>query len=137
MHLVDFEGCCSAKILTGFGQEETAEWDYRPGREKLGIAAMELELRAKIGQAAYNGNAFVCLTYTQNQTKIASLMGKYGFIRSKAMEKAKHRENVLTLAYLPLFDYEMPPHGDDLVVNARPRDAMGRFVKSNPFKGKK
>lgn len=132
MHITAFAGCCTAKIITGFGQEVTADIKYSP-RGSYHKEEMEANLRRYIEDQKYDMAAVVA-TFTQNQTNFRRLAKHYGFVISDPMKKRQHSDNVLYLAYLPLNNYQLP---ERLFVDKpkalRPRDARGRFIKANPF----
>lgn len=91
MQLVDFPGCCTAKIITGFGGTNTAEHRYRPAvpftENTLFAALTEL-----LEKAHRQGQAMVFATTNTAQELPNKVLPRIGFQKVEESKKSNHSE---------------------------------------------
>lgn len=91
MQLVDFPGCCTAKIITGFGGTDTAEHRYRPAvpftENTLFTALTEL-----LERAHRQGQAMVFATTNTAQELPNKVLPRIGFQKVEESKKTNHAE---------------------------------------------
>ena len=97
-----YPNCCTAKVLVGFGQTETADWDIRPDGNELSV----LEIKASIGSElnAYgmpNMAMLSCITNDQ-QVNANQALEELGFLSSYWMSKQAHPETKVKLWWFPI-----------------------------------
>jgi hypothetical protein len=100
MNVEEFTGCCTAKILTGFGQTQTADWDFKPD----GVLSVEV-IKARLGKVlneimVYDGVATV-ITNDQ-QANANQALEECGFLSSDWMSKKQHPETRIKLWWFPI-----------------------------------
>lgn len=127
----DFEGCCTAVILTDFGQSKTSEYGY----SDIGHKRLRKETIEQVQYAQEEGNGIVTAIITSQQTRAADVLKELGFIGTGAAQKTRHSEVTIELYYLHCKDWKAP---EEPVEAPRPRDANGRFLPAqqeavNPF----
>lgn len=98
--VVSYPGCCTAKILIGFGQENNAGWDARVER----IVTLE-KMKEDVDKAIrghligrHNGVVSACLT--SRQTRGIQALTELGFHASPSFYKTGHRESRLQTFYI-------------------------------------
>lgn len=105
MKVVSYPGCCTAKILMGFGQETNAAWEARPAKlqtvEEMKVEADKLIRGYMIGR--HNGIVSACLT--SRQTRGIQALTELGFHSSGAKVKNGHRESQLLTFYINPAEY--------------------------------
>lgn len=94
MHLVPMPGCCAAKILTGFGGTDTAEYDYRPDKD-FTDETMFQAIVDKLEEAHRGGNALVFAATNSAQEVANRVLPRAGFIKVDETAKVKHQEHLL------------------------------------------
>lgn len=98
--VVSYPGCCTAKVLIGFGQERNAGWDARVERvdsvEKIKEDVDKLVRGYMIG--SHHGVVSACLT--SRQTRGIQALTELGFHVSPAFKKTGHRESDLHTFYI-------------------------------------
>lgn len=112
MEVVDFEGCCTAKIVTGFGQTKTAEYEYRPtdnpyhevGELPVGEIEGQLRYLERIHRA--NGDAVLTAITNNEQVNANKALSNRGWKFSGWMKKTQHPETQVCLWYKPLMEEE-------------------------------
>ena len=88
MKLLSFPGCCTARILAGFGESGTASWDLRPAKPYTEHSFFE-EAKEHLRDAA---------TTTQEQTTAIAVLPKLGFsCVAKDVKKNQHAEHTLSM----------------------------------------
>lgn len=94
----DFPSCCTAMILSQFGESEVAEGGYEEQNFKRLKSYIEHNLKAIRSQ----GFAMVCVT-TNNEQKITNkVLLEIGFKHSAWMSKTNHPETKIRLWWYPL-----------------------------------
>lgn len=109
MHIVDFPGCCTAKILTGFGQTATAEGRYRP---IVPITKQVISdwLHNQLTLLTRYGNiALVFATTNSDQVAAAEALTEIGFIKTNEVEKNQHADKKLIGWYMELGKQKIMP----------------------------
>ena len=134
MKVVNYPGCCTAKILMGFGQESNAGYEARPPRKQT-----TEELKVEVDKALrgymigrHNGIVSACLT--SRQVNGIAALTELGFHSSGAKVKTGHRESQLLTFYINPAEYldTNPRAYVSPVVPGVPR-IVGRLVKDlNP-----
>ena len=79
MQLVEFPGCCAAKVLVGFGQSNTAAWGFRPDREYTEESFFGEALHHLAHAGRYNYATVIAIT-NSDQTTAISVLPKLGFV---------------------------------------------------------
>ena len=79
MKLHTFPGCCTAKILVGFGETDTAAYDIRPA-EPYTDETMFAEILELLRAAGRGGNATVVATTNSDQRTANAVLPKAGFV---------------------------------------------------------
>ncbi|QDP53364.1 MAG: hypothetical protein Unbinned6805contig1000_26 [Prokaryotic dsDNA virus sp.] len=103
MQLVGFEGCCTARIVTGFGQTDTGEWDYRPGVD-LTLEDILSQLKTLEFYSMRSGKGILtCITNNEQKTANMALK-KAGWKHSRWCEKGSHPETKIRLWFKPLME---------------------------------
>lgn len=97
---VSYPGCCTAKILLGFGQERNAGYDARVERiDSVEIIKEQVDKLVRgymIG--SHHGVVSACLT--SRQTRGIQALTELGFHVSPAFKKTGHRESDLHTFYI-------------------------------------
>jgi hypothetical protein len=96
---VEYAGCCTAKIITGFGQTELGDWDFRPGEDPSVKG-----IKARIG-VVLNRNinmAVVTATTNDQQANANQALEECGFLSSDWMSKEQHPETKVKLWWFPI-----------------------------------
>lgn len=95
MVLENFPGCCTAQVLVGFGQSDTAAWNYRPDRpyteETFYKEARELlEIAGRVNKAT------VIAITNSDQTIAMKVLPKLGFVLvQQEIGKRQHEDKTL------------------------------------------
>jgi hypothetical protein len=134
----DFEGCCTADILTSFGESHTSEYGYNA----VQYDKLWREVVGKVNNCTRHG--IVTAILTSEQTTAAKVLKDLGFIGTGPASKDRHPEVTIELFYLHVQGWKEPAKPEEHAVIAekqaqeRPRDAQGRFIAEpapavNPF----
>lgn len=104
--LVDFPGCCTAKILTGFGETDTADWAYRP-EAGMTFEDMLAEVEGML-QVQQNGGrvALIFATTNSDQKMGEKLLETVGFKRTPEVTKNQHSDKTVTGWWLDMGNAE-------------------------------
>lgn len=98
MKVSDFPGCCTANVLSGFGNSETG---MRTGDVPAGGYTPEQFERMVQQKIDYYlgtmGRAILTATLTDEQVKEAKVLKKLGFKHTRWIKKRAHRETRLRL----------------------------------------
>jgi hypothetical protein len=112
MEVVEFEGCCTAKIVTGFGQTETAEYEYRPTDNpyleagELPVNAIEGKLRSLERRRRARGDAVLTAITNNEQVNANEALLNQGWQHSGWMSKTQHPNTKVRLWFKPLMEEE-------------------------------
>ena len=101
MNVREFPGCCTAKVLTQFGEERAAE--FRTGIPEDNTPE---NLQRILGGYKRGGVGMVTAILTQNQTHGIELLEGAGFKSTGWVSKGAHPENKIALFYLSLEDWK-------------------------------
>ena len=97
MKLLSFPGCCTARVLTGFGQSDTGAWEHRPVKPYTEHSFFEIA-KEHLRDAGRARAAIVTATTTQEQTTAIAVLPKLGFVCvAKDVKKEAHRGNSLSM----------------------------------------
>lgn len=95
MQLVDFPGCCTACVLVGFGQSDTAQYNYRPEREYTEETFYK-EAKELLEQAGRGNSATVIAITNSDQTTAMKVLPKLGFVLvQQEIGKRAHEDKTL------------------------------------------
>ena len=89
MKLVPFPHCCTAKILAGFGETDTADYGARP-ETPYTEESMFKEVVDKLEEAHRAGQAMVFATTNSEQKTANAVLPRVGFEKIEATAKANH-----------------------------------------------
>ena len=89
MKLVPFPHCCTAKILAGFGETDTADYGARP-ETPYTEEGMFKEVVDKLEEAHRAGQAMVFATTNSEQKTANAVLPRVGFEKIEATAKAAH-----------------------------------------------
>ena len=89
MKLVPFPHCCTAKILAGFGETNTADYGARP-ETPYTEEGMFKEVVDKLEEAHRAGQAMVFATTNSEQKTANAVLPRVGFEKIEATAKANH-----------------------------------------------
>lgn len=131
-NLVDFPGCCTAKILTGFGETEYGEYRFRPEGNKLKDGELTEYLNKQVPWLKRSGQyALVFATTNSHQKTAIKELEAFGFQRTPEVAKEAHHDANLIGWYYVVGEVVKPavevvkPLADYLPA----RDAYGRFAR--------
>lgn len=117
MQLVPFTGCCTARILTGFGQSDTAYREYRPNQNYT-KDTMADEIREHILAAGRGGAATIIAITDNQQTTAMEVLPAMGFLLVQAeIGKIAHANKTL----------------NTYVYTVNKEDRQPKPVPANPF----
>ena len=105
MHIVDYPGCCTAKVITGFGGTSTAEYGYRP-IGTLTQTEVEEALKSRCKQYKERGHAIITATTNDDQVVANKALEAQGWESSKWCTKGAHGNKKLKLWFKCLMDLE-------------------------------
>ncbi|AXH71967.1 MAG: hypothetical protein [Podoviridae sp. ctbj_2] len=95
--LLDFTGCCTARILTGFGGTETGDYGYRPVNNKMQKGELLAYLNKQLPFWQRSGSiAIIFATTNSEQTVAEAELKAFGFIPTHQVGKTQHRNVDLT-----------------------------------------
>lgn len=95
MQLVHFPGCCTAQVLVGFGQSDTAALGYRPHREYTEETFYN-EAKRLLEQAGRHNYATVIAITNSDQTTAMKVLPKLGFVLvQQEIGKRQHEDKTL------------------------------------------
>jgi hypothetical protein len=100
MRVFGFPGCCTAKILTGFGQTETAEYAFRPENPEPSVEELKKEFGSRLN--AYTGGAMFVVITNDEQVNANKALQECGFHSSYWMSKNNHPDTKVKLWWFPL-----------------------------------
>lgn len=124
MEIRQMPGCCSAKLIVGFGGTVITSVGSARQPNK---GWLKHQLKQEIGYIKRDGNG-LAVAYTNNQQTVANeVLQEMGFFNSGKVSKRKHPETQVIMWWLPLGAVEAIP---DIPKPEGPkRDARGRFMK--------
>lgn len=91
MKLVPFPYCCTARILAGFGETDTADYGARP-ETPYTEESMFKEVVDKLEEAHRAGQAMVFATTNSEQKTANAVLPRVGFEKIEATAKANHSD---------------------------------------------
>jgi hypothetical protein len=107
MQIKYFPNCCTAQVLVGFGQTETADWAIRPNNNELSVGKIKARLGQQLNQVKNLGHA-VCTAITNDeQVNANQALEECGFLSSDWMTKENHPETKLKLWWFPVNDKQI------------------------------
>lgn len=97
MFLKNYPNCCTAKVLTGFGQTLTADHAIRPQGNELPIDSIKSEIEADLKSIRLNGYAVLTCITNDQQVNGNQALEEMGFKSSGWMSKDAHPETKIKL----------------------------------------
>ena len=97
MYTRNFPNCCTAKVLVGFGQTNTADLCIRPTGNELPVEEIKREIESKLRNISRQGyGVLTCITNDQ-QLNGNQALEEMGFKSSGWMSKGAHPETKIKL----------------------------------------
>ena len=94
--IIAFPGCCTARILTGFGGSSTADYAYRPEGNRLEKGELTEFLKKQIPFHERSGSvAIIFATTNSDQKQAMKELKDFGFIHTRAVSKRQHPDKDL------------------------------------------
>lgn len=107
--ITDFQSCCTASIIYGFGEEDAADGAARRAfQENNTKEKMKASIVNRIKGKKAAGDGIITAILTDNQQMGAELLTELGFISSGWFEKKRHSENKIAIFYLGLKEWVEP-----------------------------
>lgn len=98
MKVSEYPGCCTAVVLSGFGNSQTGERGLEVPADGHSPEEFERLVKQKLDYyLGTMGKAVVTCTLTDEQDKEAKVLKKLGFKHSRWISKRAHRETRLRL----------------------------------------
>src|SRR5690554_6223015 len=101
MRITEMPGCCTARVLVDFGQEENSIYG-RGGDHNVN----QKELNKLLGFWKRYGIAYIIATLTERQTKGIKLLKDNGFEHTPFIEKPRHEDTKLSVFTLKLQEWK-------------------------------
>jgi hypothetical protein len=102
MHMKRFIGCCVARVLTGFGQSYTAEFEFRPdtgGVGEISVKDMEVELEDQFDRLVNSGEAILTCVINSQQVNAIQALTNQGWTASPWTKKFNHPDTMVSIWY--------------------------------------
>lgn len=107
--ITDFQSCCTASIIYGFGEEQAADGDARRAfQENNTKEKMKASIVNRIKGKKAAGDGLITAILTDNQVMGAELLTELGFTSSGWYNKTRHSENKIAIFYLGLKEWVEP-----------------------------
>lgn len=105
MLIKSYPNCCTAKVVVGFGQTETADYGIRPENNELSVE----EIKASLGKTLnrMHGMAVVSCITNDQQVNANQALEECGFLSSDWMSKQQHPETKVKLWWFPTNDKQI------------------------------
>lgn len=104
----DFQFCCTASILYGFGQEDAADWAARYEGNGKTLEQTRSSIIERVKAKRDGGDGIITAITTNNQTNAIKVLTELGFSNSGEIHKKRHPENTICLWWLALKDWKEP-----------------------------
>lgn len=104
----DFQSCCTASILYGFGQEAAADGEARREGNGKTYEQTRNSIIQRVKQKQGERDGLITAITTNNQVNAIKALTELGFKNSGEVEKLRHPENTICLWWLPLKDWVEP-----------------------------
>lgn len=118
MYTRDMPLCCTATVVCDF----PLDLELRAQT----LFDVEKYINTRMAAHKVGGDAILVATLTTQQEKVKQLLVNLGWECAGPYKKRRHKERDLYLLHYALCKPKE--------VKVQPRDAQGRFIKSNPFK---
>lgn len=106
--VTDFQSCCTASILYGFGQENAADGDARREGNGKTFEQTKTSILKNVKRKKQLGDGLITAITTNNQENAIKALTELGFLNSGEVRKNRHPENTICLWWLPLKDWVEP-----------------------------
>lgn len=107
MHYISFPGCCTAKIVTSFGQTSIADGAYRPrDGEDVSQASIERELEERCWSMKRDGMGIATAITNDDQVEANAALEAQGWESSRWCTKGSHSDKRIKLWFKCLMDLE-------------------------------
>lgn len=109
MQLQSFPGCCTAQVLVGFGQSDTAAYGYRPARPYTEETFYE-EAKRLIQNAGRMNQATIIAITNNDQTVAMTVLPRLGFkLVQEKIGKNQHADKTLNTYVYTVNDADRVP----------------------------
>lgn len=102
-----YPNCCTAKVLVGFGQTTTADFEIRPEGNLLTVEQIKAQLGQSLNIQRMEGRAMVSCVTNDKQINANIALEECGFQSSDWMSKQNHPETKIKLWWFPLNEQEI------------------------------
>lgn len=109
MRIVDMPGCCTARVLVDFGQEDTSMYGLEGDHN-----VNQKELNKILGFWKRYGIAYIIATLTESQTKGIQLLKDNGFEHTPFIEKPNHEDTKVAVFTLNLRKWKPKKVGEEV-----------------------
>lgn len=107
--ITDFQSCCTASIIYGFGEEGAADGEARRAFQQNNTKEkMKASIVNRIKGKKAEGDGLITAILTDNQVMGAELLTELGFTSSGWYRKERHSENQIAIFYLGLKEWVEP-----------------------------
>lgn len=118
--VTDFQSCCTASILYGFGQEAAADGQARREGNGKTYEQTRNSIIQRVKQKQGERDGLMTAITTNNQTIAIKVLTELGFQNSGEVEKLRHPDNTICLWWLPLKDWVEPVVVNEVAPVANP-----------------
>lgn len=102
MQLKNYPNCCTAKVLVGFGQTDTADYEIRPAGNEMSVEVIKSRLGDRLNTCKNSGYAMLTCITNDQQVNANKALEECGFESSDWMEKDAHPETKVKLWWFPI-----------------------------------
>lgn len=107
MQIKPYPNCCTAKVVVGFGQTETADWEIRPEGDGLSVEEIKAQLGEKLNSYGMAHLAILSCITNDQQVNANQALEEVGFLSSDWMSKKAHPETQVKLWWFPINDKQI------------------------------
>lgn len=102
MQVKNYPNCCTAKVIVGFGQTNTADHEIRPVNNELSVGEIKRLIDERLNSYSIQQMAtLTCITNDQ-QVNANKALEELGFYSSDWMSKKQHSETKVKLWWFPI-----------------------------------
>lgn len=95
--VTDFQSCCTASILYGFGQETAADGEARREGNGKDFNQTKKSILDNVKRKKQLGDGLITAITTNNQVNAIKALTELGFLNSGEVKKDRHPENTICL----------------------------------------
>lgn len=101
MQIKAYPNCCTTKVLVGFGETDTSDWEIRPDNAYT-VEDIKKSLGKVLNLKRSRGMATVSCITNNEQLAANQALEECGFLSSDWMSKSNHPETMIKLWWFPL-----------------------------------